>query len=339
MMQVLQEVSAARIVVFMCGKTELKDGFLRALSTVAIRGDLGACMHRPVSPIIELTQRKSIDQPLYPLGQLIDMFHTHEATDQRDKIYALLGMSADQGDSPKIRPDYTRTWSEVFQQTISHVLGPGVMAITWENSSQSIIYGSGYIFGCITHVADKPKPNWLFVISIHEQDGTSRWTASCKVPSYAKPIETGDILCFIEEAQRPCIIRPHRDHFDVIVASLPPPLNTFDQGQKPTVVEWANLVDRSAGNERNLLLVWDWESSDVEIGQKHEATLTNFRVSSIAPRGAGPGETDESSLRRFLVQKVLEDVRNGPRDLQHYVGELYGTWHRVFNVASTSMRI
>ena len=41
------------------------------------------------------------------LGELIDMYHTREATVPNDKVYALLGMSSDDPGAAGLSPDYT----------------------------------------------------------------------------------------------------------------------------------------------------------------------------------------------------------------------------------------
>jgi hypothetical protein len=39
-------------------------------------------------------------------GELLDMYHAHEATKRHDKVYALLGMSSDDLRKAKLLPDY-----------------------------------------------------------------------------------------------------------------------------------------------------------------------------------------------------------------------------------------
>jgi hypothetical protein len=49
-----------------------------------------------------------------PLGELLDMFYTYEATERHDKVYALLGMSSDTLNAADLLPDYKVLWKEVF---------------------------------------------------------------------------------------------------------------------------------------------------------------------------------------------------------------------------------
>ncbi len=52
---------------------------------------------------------------LCPLAELVDMFHTRQASDLRDKVYALLGMSSDNPGKAGLQPDYKISWEKLFQ--------------------------------------------------------------------------------------------------------------------------------------------------------------------------------------------------------------------------------
>ncbi|KAH7377788.1 heterokaryon incompatibility protein-domain-containing protein, partial [Pyrenochaeta sp. MPI-SDFR-AT-0127] len=56
------------------------------------------------------------------LHSLLIMFRASEASDQRDIIYALLGISSDGCDSNILRPDYEKSEEEVVQVTLSFLL-------------------------------------------------------------------------------------------------------------------------------------------------------------------------------------------------------------------------
>jgi hypothetical protein len=56
-----------------------------------------------------------VSQNICPLGELIDMYHTHEATWRHDKAYALLGMSSDDLSKANLSPDYKVPWKDLFE--------------------------------------------------------------------------------------------------------------------------------------------------------------------------------------------------------------------------------
>jgi len=42
------------------------------------------------------------------------MFHTRQASDPRDKVYALLGMTSDDPSKAGLHADYNITWEKLF---------------------------------------------------------------------------------------------------------------------------------------------------------------------------------------------------------------------------------
>jgi hypothetical protein len=50
------------------------------------------------------------------------MFHTRQASDPRDKVYALLGISSDDLSNASLQPDYNISWDKLFQQLIMFIL-------------------------------------------------------------------------------------------------------------------------------------------------------------------------------------------------------------------------
>lgn len=64
----------------------------------------------------------------------------------------------------------------------------------------------------------------------------------------SKSIREGDLVCLLQGASRPSIIRPHHDFFDIIIIAAWAPEDVFPRREGHTFT-------------RDLLLVWDWESS------------------------------------------------------------------------------
>ncbi|KXX73823.1 Heterokaryon incompatibility protein 6, OR allele, partial [Madurella mycetomatis] len=100
---VLQEVAAAQHVLVVCGHTEV-DGyaFCAGLNSLKMiykgRADLAGLIRSTTYLIRRIVFRPKyhIGQPgafslrIRSLGELVDMYHTREASDPRDKVYALL---------------------------------------------------------------------------------------------------------------------------------------------------------------------------------------------------------------------------------------------------------
>src|SRR5215216_5740368 len=65
------------------------------------------------------TRRSGMDSlGICPLGELIDMYHTHNATELHDKVYALLGMSSVDGSRASLSPNYGVPWEELLQRLV-----------------------------------------------------------------------------------------------------------------------------------------------------------------------------------------------------------------------------
>ena len=115
----------------MCGPTEI-DGYAFCLGIDSLKGSYKARLdlQNLICPVIYLI-REAIFRPGYsmgrsgrssldicPLGELIDMYHAHEAARRHDKVYALLGMSSDNLSKVNLSPDYEVRWEELLQRLI-----------------------------------------------------------------------------------------------------------------------------------------------------------------------------------------------------------------------------
>ncbi|EHK27467.1 uncharacterized protein TRIVIDRAFT_736, partial [Trichoderma virens Gv29-8] len=133
---VLQEVAAARSVLLICGPTEI-DGYIFCLGLKALNiaytdyPDLQSLIHPTIYLIRRAIFRSKHTTPseagrfslnIRPLSELIDMYHTRQASDRRDKVYALLGMCSDNHGSA-LSPDYNIPWKQLFIRLIQFILG------------------------------------------------------------------------------------------------------------------------------------------------------------------------------------------------------------------------
>lgn len=86
------------------------------------------------------TKQSSTFLGVLPLGELLELFHLHEASDRRDKVFALLGVSCPAAySSSPLHPDYTRSWSSVFEGLIKYLLGSSVIVTTVEHHEIAVI--------------------------------------------------------------------------------------------------------------------------------------------------------------------------------------------------------
>jgi hypothetical protein len=97
-----------------------------------------------IHPVLELAPdangRTVHEMNLY---STLQYFGDHHATDERDKIFALLGLVApDKGKDFNVRPDYTKSESDIVKETFSYFGSPEEKERREAPSSVSeLIYG------------------------------------------------------------------------------------------------------------------------------------------------------------------------------------------------------
>jgi hypothetical protein len=70
----------------------------------------GAAFRSRLIPIA----KEKLTLNICPPAELVDMYHTHKATQRHDKVYALLGMSSDDVNSALLTPNYSISWTKVI---------------------------------------------------------------------------------------------------------------------------------------------------------------------------------------------------------------------------------
>jgi ankyrin repeat protein len=184
------------------------------------------------------------------LAELIDMFHTRKASNIHDKVYALLGMSSDDPDKAGLRPDYEISWKTLFQKLVKFVLGKYVSVETSDYAQRAVIESKGCILGQVSSVRtdDKQKMNIIFISK------NTTWCFGDQIEwtlqASAKSIREHDIVCFLEGASKPTIIRLYKNYFVILVIAVTP---LKEKSSK-------KLELKSITNfPRDFLLIWDWE--------------------------------------------------------------------------------
>jgi hypothetical protein len=87
------------------------------------------------------------------------MFHTREASDPCNKVYALLGISSDDPGEAGLRPDYEISWKELFQKLVKFVLGKDVSVETFDHSQRAVIKIKGCILSQVSSVRSGDRQN------------------------------------------------------------------------------------------------------------------------------------------------------------------------------------
>lgn len=306
--------------------------FCRGLRSLSDFPEVDKLLRRPIGPLLQLMAGSALGGQdeyreaapqiwsnlslrLFPLAELLDKFHAHEATDRRDKIFALLGMSTDHAILSSIRPDYTKCWSSLFQALIAHILGPLVWIRTWDEQPQAVIYGSGVPLGMITRCNGRELVLSTRSPYVNKPPGAVIYSATWHNPAYAKGIRPRDVVCLLDGAQRPMVIRSEKDYFKIIVISLPPPVEIrAKSNDHERRADWPELVEnRPTGRtSRNCVLLWDLKpfTLPLENNVPHVQTDTLFEaigVESTFHLGLPEPIQDRLTRERF-VREIMDDT-------------------------------
>ncbi|KAE8343095.1 hypothetical protein BDV24DRAFT_173453 [Aspergillus arachidicola] len=227
---VLQEVGVARCISIMCGHVEMNGyTFCKGFSKL----ELSSSLLRHVHPVIYLI-RDAILRPKYrpdscgslSIGQLIDMYQNHDATVQHDKVYALLGLSAEDPRTPALKPNYALPWNDVLKQVTTYLFGGKCSVQTWPGSDMAMIQRKGWIFGYIDSVKTRtPEDDRAYVSSVLNHTVDWLYTQTRRnyewiVRAPEELIQEGDIICLIQGASTPSIIRLFKDHFEIVMTTI-----------------------------------------------------------------------------------------------------------------------
>ncbi|KAF4635257.1 hypothetical protein G7Y89_g2840 [Cudoniella acicularis] len=308
---VLQEVAAARHIVMICGPTEI-DGYAFCLGVRSLKLSYTASPKLQTLPSVihlitgaglrskhttYLPKRFSLN--IRCLADLIDMFHTRQATDTRDKVYALLGMSSDDPSPASLQPDYTKPWEELFEQLIKFVLGKDIFVET--SSQRAIIKSKGCILGQVSSITrdDRHNVNITSRNSAWDLGGTTEWTLQAS----AIPIQEHDIICLLYGVSKPMIIRLCKDHFAVVVIAATPLNGSSSFGWPETSQPMTQFL-------RDFLLVWDWENPQGQLHDQGEyKTLIQTHSQALEYSKAESGGYLDKATRLWNDVTILDDLR------------------------------
>jgi len=325
LVQVLQEAAAARRIVVMDGHDEM-DGDSFCLGVEALNSEESIAISlrtasRRVQPATLLMKSAGLRSRMSPsiqtllgtrsIAELVNTFHGHEATDRRDKVFALLGLGANI--PMELSANYDISWGEVFRRLIRSCIGNSEAYIeTWDDQEIAIMKPEVMVLGHFVAERGFARGSVEEANMLHVQFSGEK-LKGVAIPWNRKrtalPPREGDILCLLPGATRPTIIRPLQLHTHVycaiisIVESPNGRLSNDEDYDEEWYVGFASeqgLVDSRVTNrlrhikESPLFLtecwvVWDWgvlEAGTVEDSASgRDSLLAGFR--SLEPESTG----------------------------------------------------
>ncbi|KAH5370235.1 hypothetical protein HBI49_074980 [Parastagonospora nodorum] len=274
---ILQEVAAARNIVIMCGDQKM-DGYAFCLGIDSMIASYKASsdLQNLIRSVLYLI-RESLFRPAFrksiigrstldicPLSGLVDMYHAHDATDCRDKVFALLGMSSDDLSQGSLSPNYQISWAELMGRLVKHVISDEIVVETWDNHQAAVIKSTGCIIGDIVSVGSDSARSDRLVVEVRITDKPEQllrkyhprttWTLQAS----SATIKIGDVICLLQGASRPTIVRLHKDYCTIVLVAITF-LEEIQRNIEP--VKWPVEWMRSSFPDRNFLIVWDWRRS------------------------------------------------------------------------------
>ncbi|PLB36125.1 HET domain-containing protein [Aspergillus candidus] len=210
--KVLQEVGVARCITVMCGSVPINGHtFCEGIGQL----ELPTHIQRVTYPVARL-MKGAIFRSIYDVNSCGDICL---ATSKHDKVYALLGLSSDDPNTPSLKPNYNLPWIEVYRQTASYIFPGNCSVETWPDRDAAIIQGKGWVLARIDSVHEVINEHGHQFIQILYTDNTqsrhyqSIWGNEWTLPASAASIQEGDLICLLEGASCPNIIRLCRDYF------------------------------------------------------------------------------------------------------------------------------
>lgn len=247
------------------------------------------------------------------------MYHDREASDPRDKVYALLGMSLDRARYPQLSPDYTISWGELLHRLVNLLTSDYVNVLTWPSEQISVLETKVAVIGEITGVAMDPASNdqrvdvSLRPYSSNEKTIRTRWL----LKSYAKDLKLGDLICIMQGSSAFTIIRPYDYYCGVIAMAATPKAVDFDKTGIITYIaefDWQSLLEPTQMFSHELPLVWDWRKSSqchemLMLG--HGSRLRNLLTADLTWQLPDRLKDDRRMRNQICwLQKDLQEWRN-----------------------------
>ncbi|KAK4155069.1 heterokaryon incompatibility protein-domain-containing protein [Chaetomidium leptoderma] len=338
--QVLQEVAAARNVLIKCDGMEI-DGyaFYTGLSALNLSYEGYPNLRSRIYTTTYLIRgalfrpRRVTSQPgpfslqIRPLSELVDMYHTRKATERHDKVYALLGMRSDDDGETKFPANYKTPWGQAFQQLINSFLSDQVSVDSWDDEEIAVIRSKGCVLGKVSSVErDATWEDRQDVVITWQLESSYRYAKDERsdvwnLQTGAKSVHVGDVICLLQGALRPTIIRLHDGDWVIIKVAVHPtdkPRATVRNGKRS---EFPSSISTPL---HDFFLVWDWADRPQVGGYEN-----HFIRNQVPKRSELGGHLHKAARLRsaWLISQHMETY-----------GVSVGTFQRITRVFDSALK-
>ncbi|KAF2818811.1 HET-domain-containing protein, partial [Ophiobolus disseminans] len=292
---ILQELAAARELLVVCGSAEM-DGtrFRKGLMALNLEHyDEQPALQRRIRAVMALLEYSSAhvrrkghsNISIRPMVELVEMFYSQEATDRRDKVYALMGMCSDHDQLANLEPDYAIAWSALFERLGRYIFGTPDYVLAHGESEQLLVSCRGFGLGWISNVYDLGFWNDTQVIRIESYrpdsclpDSDFGWNVFCKVRKSAKEIREHDAVLLLDQSRRLIIARRKDLYLEVLAILDSQSVEFLDERKQWSA--WFPQLATVCKRSVSLSMVWNWA-----VEEDHEAEnvlqLMKLRLATV----------------------------------------------------------
>lgn len=264
-----------------------------------------------------------------PLAGLLDMYLTRQATDARDKVYALLGMCSDDLRSSGLTPDYSRPFGELFGLACNHLFGMLPISIkTCGNRHVVGMRGPGRVLGRVQRNPCESQQG-MYELEIKFKI-KGRWSRKGGWRVWAPTVRQGDLFFILPGARWPMIGRVVDDSL-LITAAMASCERMEGIGWPGTNASfWTkNVGQKSKWGKRerfwssDLWLLWDW--SGVEPPARLNPELykdifpprdrpTRWKSLAVMYWDVGLYQSAETAAKAFLEEHFQQETKQTKDD-------------------------
>ena len=320
--KILQEITAARNILFKCGDMELQSTtFLTGLDALNYIDGWGLrnCIRSFILLIKHSAFREGVKGETHlnigTLIHLVDRFHAHDATDPRDKVYALWGLCCDSTLMANLRPDYGKSWKVLLEELAKSVFGNGAFVSAHSDKQMVLVYVTGHDLGKIDRVSGAgiwENDQELTVTSMGASkflNHSSDWTLHVRMRVPADETKEGDIVLYLPEMRKLVIARPQTYFLRIITVIdghsvyINHPLGSWSP--------WQMFLGSMNRSETELPFLWTWEKTWEE-EEQDMLSLTTIRIPD------SPAPSEAPNLRELLKARALSDMASVYMQLDDY---------------------
>jgi hypothetical protein len=180
-----------------------------------------------------------------------------------------------------------------------------VLTKTWNHKKIVLIRSKGYILGRVYPVRSDIGVGGVGVILKTNSSKSGQWVGYWIFQASAKPIQIGDIICILQGASKPTIVRLLNDHCIVILRTATAQETKREESR---CIDWSKSYQLANLPARDFQLIWNWDNLTEQPQDLEEELATDYH-SDKASRSwnlamiledAGAWKEAEERLRRAM---------------------------------------